>query len=139
MGADSQWAVQQAVYSALSNASALTSQLAAGDDSIFDHVPEDSAFPYITIFETTAQPFDTQVGNGMDMIIGIHSWSRYRGEKEIKNIMAAVYDALHDTALTITGHTHILTRFLNSQAVMDPDGLTRHGVQQFRIITEPSA
>ena len=45
-------------------------------------------------------------------------------------------DALDRQALSLTGHNLVLLRFEFSQAMLDPDGLTRHGVQRFRALTQ---
>ena len=103
---------------------------------IFDHVPPESAFPYLVIGESTSAPFDAKTLDGMESTLTLHDWSRYRGLREIKDIMAAVSNALDQQTLSLAGHTLILLRFEFATTFLDSDGLTRHGVQRFRAITQ---
>jgi len=135
MSADSQWPLQQALFAALSADATLQGMLGS-PARVFDHVPQDSAFPYVVIGEATSGPFDGKTENGMEQTLTIHAWSRYRGLKEVKQIMAAVTASLDDQALAISGHTLVLLRFELAATFLDPDGMTRHGVQRFRALTQ---
>ena len=135
MTADSQWPLQQGLHAALSGDAALQALL--GDPArIFDQVPQDSAFPYLVIGEDTTGPFDTKTESGMEHRLTIHSWSRYRGLKETKQLMAAVTAALDGAGLSVSGHELVLIRQEFGATFLDPDGLTRHGVQRFRALTQ---
>lgn len=135
MAADSQWALQQAVLTALTGDAALQA-LIGNPARVYDAVPPDPTYPYVVIGEGNAADWDTKDSDGMDQVMTIHAWSRYRGLKEAKQIMGAVLDALDQQALAVTGHTLVQLRFEFSDVLMDPDGLTRHGVQRFRALTE---
>ncbi|MFQ5774192.1 MAG: DUF3168 domain-containing protein [Kiloniellaceae bacterium] len=135
MSADSQWPLQQAVHAALSGDAALRALL-GGPARVFDHVPQGGAFPYVVIGEATSGPFDGKTENGMEQTLTIHTWSRYRGLKETKEIMAAVAAALDGQGLALAGHALVLLRFAFGATFLDPDGLTRHGVQRFRAVTQ---
>lgn len=138
MTLDSQWPVQQAVYSALTGDSTLVSLVST---RIYDHVPENAAFPYVELGEGTAVPgdVDTKTEDGMDQTIMIHTLSRYRGAKEAKQIMSAITEVLHDASLSISGHSLVMCSFEFSELFMEGDGLTRHGIQRFRVVTQESA
>jgi len=142
-----EYEIQKSVYLAL-RASTNLSALLAKDvndktkSAIYDNVPEavdagnDSVFPYVTIGDDTALEWDTDTSVGKEATLTIHSWSRYRGRKEVKQIQGAIYDVLHLSNLIITGYYSILMRSEYSETLVDPDGLTRHGVQRFRLIME---
>jgi hypothetical protein len=134
MPQDSLWPVQAAIYGVLAGAAPLTAQLADGADSVFDHVPQGSAFPYIVLGESAAQPLETQTGGGYDTTIDIHAYSRSLGMKEAKAIMAAISSALHQQDFAVTGQRLVFCRLQSQQ--LRQEGETRHGVQRFRIITE---
>lgn len=138
--------LQKAVVAKLFATAAVTSQLAAhafsaGKKAIYDDVPQAAspesvfAFPYVVVGDTTEIPFDADDFVGRESTITIHSFSRYRGKKEVKTIMDAVKAALHEQPLAVTGETTILVHFDFAEIVPDPDGRTRHGVQRFRVIT----
>ena len=142
-----EYAIQQSIYSAL-RANANLSALLAKDinnknnSAIYDNVPEsvdsgnDSVFPYVTIGDDTFLEWDTDNSVGKEGTLTIHSWSRYRGRKEVKEIQGAIYDVLHLSNLNITGYYSVLMLSEYSETLVDPDGLTRHGVQRFRLIVE---
>jgi len=140
MTADSQWEMQKAVYDILRADAALIAL--AGDGAsparttVYDRTPQDSAFPYIVVGEATALDWDTKSTDGMELTQTIHSWSRYSGAKEVKQIMGAIVDAIDGATMSLTGHTLILIRFEFSETLDDPDGRTRHGIQRFRALTQ---
>ncbi len=132
MTADAQWPLQGAIHAALV-ADVTLDGLISG--RVYDHVPQDSVYPYLVIGDATARDFDTKTEDGMEHTLTVHSWSRYRGLSEAKAIMAATADVLDGQGLTVTGHALTLIRFEFSATFLEPDGLTRHGVQRFRAIT----
>ncbi len=135
MTSDSLWPLQAALHAALTGDATLQGFL-GNPARVYDHVPQDSAFPYLVIGESHGGPFDTKTESGMEQRLTIHAWSRYRGLKETKEIMAAVSAALDGQSLTVAGHALILLSHESSATFLDPDGLTRHGVQRFRAVTQ---
>lgn len=127
-------AVQTALYSKLTGTTAITDLLASAT-SVYNKTPDEADFPYIVIGHDSATMWDSKTFNGLDISITLHIWSRYRGNKECLQIMGAVYDALHNQALTVSGQNHVLTQLEFSETMMDPDGLTFHGVQRYQILT----
>ena len=125
------FALQSSIYSALNNDSNLTGTLGA---TIFDDVPENSAYPYIVLGEDTANEYDTKDVKGSTSSLTIHVWSEYKGSKETKQIMDRVHDLLHDSNLSVSGYNLINLRFEFSDIMRDPDGITRHGVMRFRAV-----
>ena len=141
MSVDSQWETQQAVLTTLRGASGLTALLASGLSSIVDHAAADTLYPYVLIGEATARPgeADSKDSDAFEQTLTIHTWSQYRGLKEVKQIMAQIVSALDQASLTVTGHNLIQAQFEFSETFLDPDGLTRHGVQRFRVTTQVTA
>ena len=145
MGAE--YEIQKSVYLALRADTNLAGLLAKDVNdktkpAIYDNVPEavdagnDSVFPYVTIGDDTFLEWDTDNSQGKEATLTIHSWSRYRGRKEVKEIQGAIYNVLHLSNLNITGYYSVLMLSEYSETLVDPDGLTRHGVQRFRLIME---
>jgi hypothetical protein len=144
-------AVQQAVFDKLRVNSTLASLLAesvlAGsptEPAIYDAPPQQqeseaaSFFPYVVIGDDTAAEFDTDDVNGQETTITLHVWSRYRGKREVKLVIDALYDALHDVSLTIAGQSTVYCFWEFAESVPDPDPLIQHGVTRFRIATQES-
>lgn len=109
---------------------------------VYDAVPQavdagdNSAFPYVTIGDDSSSEFDTDTSIGFDTDCTIHVWSRYRGRREVKQIQKAIYDALHLHNLSVSGYHTVMVLFETADSFMDADGITRHGVMVFRIVTE---
>jgi hypothetical protein len=128
-------AVQQAVYDKLSADTAVTSLV----EGIFDSVPQGQAYPYITIGEDVHTEWDTATTDGSSCSISIHVWSRAgqkRGRMQTKEIQGAIYESLHKQELSLTGWDFVGVDCETSSSFVDQDGLTRHGVQIFRILIE---
>lgn len=134
MTAYSLWPAQAAVYSLLCAHAPLQALLPPGDPQIFDHVPQGALFPYIVIGDMAARPFETQASEGHDITLTLHSYSRYRGMKEAEALMTA----LHRIDFTIEGQVLIYCAETGAEIQLEPDGETRHGIQRFRLITEPA-
>ena len=123
--------IQQAIYTKLSNDAPLSAVV-----SIYDNAPQDGAFPYVTIGEDVLIEWDTDTELGVVGSITLHTWSRERGRKETKTIQGLIYDALHRTTLTSSGYKFVTIDQQEVSTNIDPDGLTRHGIQEFKVILE---
>lgn len=125
-------AIQTAVYNALKNDAGLMALI----EGVYDSVPQTETFPYVTIGEDTHAGWNTSTTLGTDVSVVINTWSRDRGRKETKLIQGEIYDALSRATLTYSGYDIINIEFEGSESFMDADGLTRHGVQSFRVLIE---
>ena len=137
MSAESIWDAQGGVFTRLAGVAALTSLLAAGANSILDHVPAGTVFPYVVLGEASSTPVDSQRTSGNDVTVTIHTYSRGFGMKQAKQIMLAIYDALHNVAFAVPNQTLVLCQCLDAHTLLEGDGLTRHGIQRFQLITDP--
>lgn len=138
MSPESQWDAQTALKTVLDAAPALTGLLAAGPNSIYDHVPATAAFPYVVIGQAQSRPWDTQEDTGLEQDITIQVYSRHRGYRETKLIMQALYDALHRQEFAVNNQIAISCLFTLGEVFLEADGLTRRGVQNYTVLTEPS-
>jgi len=129
-------ALQSGLYSLLAADTALT-DLLANSPGIYDHVPHDAMTPYVAIGDTIVNDWDTDDSRGLDAEATLHVWSEYRGRFEAKQIQDAIYNALHRTdQLTVAGASVIDVFQTYADTELDPDGLTRHGVQRITITLE---
>ena len=128
--ADHSLALQKTVFDALDGDSTLQSLVT----DVFDFVPESTAFPYVKVGEETAVDNGTKTLQGNEHTIMVHTWSRYRGRKEVKDIMARIYALLNNSSLSVSGASLVNARFEFADILVDPDGLTKHGVQRFRFV-----
>ena len=125
---DHSLALQKTVFDALDGDSTLQSLVT----DVFDFVPETTAFPYVKVGEETAVDNGTKTLQGNDHTLVIHTFSRYRGSKETKEIMSRIYALLHESSLTVSGASLVNLRFEFSDIIKENDGLTTHSLQRFR-------
>lgn len=97
-------------------------------------VPDGAPFPYVSKGSATSNPKNTKVTKGASTIYQIDVWGQ-RDDWEIHEIMMAVQDAL-DNFKAESDRTDVFYSSLNYSSVqLDPDGLTRHGILQYRIFS----
>lgn len=128
-GMSADWALQKAIYAALSADSVLSALV---DTRIHDNVPGNVLFPYLALGENETRDWP----GGMEHRLTIHVFSRRRGRTETKRIIGAVNAALHDAALTLQDHALVNLRFLDAASRREPDGETWRGTIRFRAVTE---
>ena len=122
-------ALQTAIYSALSGGQSVP-VYAQGS------VPDNAESRYIVIGNDTLIEWDTDGRTGFEATITIHTWdstAENRSYLPLKGIMGDIYNLLHRAELSITGYNTIGIDFEFSETYLDPDGLTRHGIQRFRV------
>lgn len=101
---------------------------------VFDNVPQETPAPYFSLGFPISTSYETDGRVGLNILMPIHSWSEYHGKGEVLLMQREVYAALHRAKLTITGYNCISILQENETMNLDPDGVTRHGIQQFRIL-----
>ena len=134
----SAYQLQFGIYTALDDDATLSALIVG----IYDNPAQagdpddDTLFPYVTISDGTSQPWDTDLDRGDEAIAEIHVWSRASNSLEAKEIQDAIYSVLHRGTIVISGSVFIGSDYITQTVQRDPDGITRHGVQEFRIIYE---
>lgn len=107
--------------------------------AVYDHVPFEpegapsDSFPYVEIGEAEASPFDNDSTLGAYVDATVHVWSRYKGRKQVDELLDKVYGLLHRATLTATGYKIVDCLFDFSDVLIESDGITRHGVIRFRL------
>ncbi len=130
------FALQAALFAALT-ADAGLAPLLGSPPRLYDDVPPRPAFPYVTFGQSTETDWSTGTDPGSEHVLTLHIWSKAAGRKEAQAIAAAIQSALHDAALSLSGHRLVNLRHEHSEARRDPDGETIHGLVRFRAVTEP--
>ena len=126
-------ALQAAAYARL------TSQL--GATPVYDFVPQDSAFPYVVVGETTSLAWDTKTADGQEFTVTLHAFTRGAGRKGLNALVEAVRLALHEHPLAVAGHAVAVLRCEFTQTLQEdgPEGdpgHTYHGVLRFRALLQ---
>lgn len=104
------------------------------DGRIYDDVPAPVTFPYIEIGEAIDTTDDTSDTDGVEQVLSIRVWSRYRGHKEVKGIVASIRTALNEKSLTVIGAASCLSFVDSVIHTDDPDGVTRLATVRVRLI-----
>lgn len=120
----SMWNIQRAIYGELNGVISVP---------VYDFVPQDTEYPYVTIGEDTALAWDTNTETGLEATLTIHTWTRDRGRKATKEIQKEIYDILHRATFGVSGGDMVGIDFEFSETLLDPDGHTHHGIQRFRV------
>lgn len=121
--------IQTAIYGVL-NSGQVTPVYSQGD------VPDNASDRYIIIGNDTMTEWDTDGQTGFEGTIVIHTWDTTAANRSfipLKEIMGDVYNLLHRAELSLISYNAIGLDFEFSETFLDPDGLTRHGVQRFRV------
>ena len=130
--------LQLGIYTALNDDTALSALIVGVYDnpSQAGDPGDDTAFPYVTISDGTSTPWDTDTDRGDEAIAQVHVWSRASNALQVKQIQDAIYGVLHRGTISISGSVFIGSDYITQTVQRDPDVITRHGVQEFRIIYE---
>ena len=127
--------LQKAVFSALNASTALNDLL--GGARIFDDVPPQTSFPYVTFGQSQERDWSTGSESGGEHILTLHVWSRRAGRRQAQEVIEAIRNALHDRPVTLENYRLVGLRHEFSEIRRDPDGETWHGLSRFRAVTEP--
>ena len=134
-----QVAITKAIIGELRGNTALTSLLVdyVGADGVFYHVPQNfNAYPYVVVYDIDLNSDNNDVTLAFDGVINIHTWSDKRDISVIGDIMKEVYNTLNRADFSIDDYVLIDIMQENEIVLRDPDGITLHGVQRFRIILQ---
>ena len=131
----SSWALQSSIFQALANSPELTSLL--GGERIYSNPPPAAQFPFITLGQTVNLDWSTGTEDGTEHSLTLHVWSRADSAAEVHEIIQVIRMVLHDQPLTLDDHYLINLRHEFTEARIDPDGETLHGIVRYRAVTEP--
>ena len=103
---------------------------------VYDSVPDNPVFPYITVGEGDETSDDADCIDGLEISLDIDVWSRGSGFPEAKKISDEIRKALKTSELTIPTNALVYFRHRQTRFLRDPDGKTSHAVLQFEAFVE---
>lgn len=127
--------LQKILYTTLNGDTTLQTLL-GGVNKVYDHVPQDSVYPYITL---QPLPF-TDRGNftfeGFSCEYQINVWYRApgRGMKSVQDIQARIDALLHKVSLCVDSWNVVNTRRTFIDIVVQDDNVTLQGIQRFNLL-----
>lgn len=123
------WPIQVAVRTVLLADTQLTAD-------VYDHVPEDATFPYITVGEATEVADNTHQTFGHQSTVTLHIWTKARSHKPGLEILQHVKRLLDRQPLDVDGRHTVQVRHEFAQTLRDPDPEIRHIPVRFRVTTQ---
>lgn len=107
-------------------------------DRIYDHVPDNAVFPYVTYGSDQVLADKADCVNGFEVFTQIDVWtgSESVGQPEMKRIAGIVREAIDEQELVLDEHAFVLIEHDNTQYLDDPDGVSHHAAVTFRSLVE---
>jgi hypothetical protein len=109
-------------------------------NGVYDlQVPESAvpSFPYVVVGEANEIADNRHDRLGRRVSVTIHAYSRYRGRKEVTEIMDRINTLVEGKSLAIPGGGwHCVTCFLESAIVLEEDVGQSHGVLRYSVRLE---
>lgn len=105
---------------------------------VYDDAPQSAPYPFITLGQSVVRDWSTGTEDGAEHDLTLHVWSRSGGKKQVQEILEAIKLVLHDRPLALPDHHLVNLRHELSEARLDPDGDTFHGIVRYRAVTEPA-
>lgn len=96
----------------------------------------DTLFPFVVVGDDSARDWSTKTNSGQEIDCTIHTWSRYQGYGELKQINSMVIESISESDLILDGFEVVHRNLDMEQVFRDSDGRTRHGVLRFRFLIQ---
>lgn len=139
--------VQIAVYNHLASDDTIITLLGENSASVnlsnkvFDHVPQDTAYPFVVVQINPWEDRGSYTKEGLEATLSIHVWYRPgitsvtgRGDKQVQAIQKRIDEILHANQIPISGWKNLIFRRALIDILVEPDNVTRHGIQQFKLL-----
>lgn len=127
------FALQKAVYERLTASASLAEHL-GNPPRVFDAPPPAAPFPYAVIGEASLSKIAGHDAVAHDFRIEI--FSRHAGRREVKLVIDAIVQVLHEADFPVEGARLVNCRFVFGDIFRAEDGETFRGLMRFRCVTE---
>ena len=103
---------------------------------VYDEVPPNPTFPYISLGDPQVLPDDADCIDGTEIFWQIDGWARDPTFPMTKKISKAIVAALHNQDITVDGYAVIVSELNTTNHLRDPDGITRHCAVSIRFLIQ---
>jgi hypothetical protein len=124
---DPSLALQQALYQRL------TAELSC---PVYDAVPEEAAFPYVTLDYEVAANRDFLASRLDERFLYLSVWSQYPGQAEVKRLMGEIDAAVHGQSLPLASGQSTRISVRRKSTNREPDGRTYQGQVVLQVLTQ---
>ena len=134
---------QQTIYEVLSTDETLQDLIGGlghktipGDSKIYDRVPNEKNYPYITIGDIQWADRGNHTWEGWRAVLTVNVWYRDPGaaRKAVQAIQKRIDELIHKTEPCIEGWNIVGLRRSTSNIIIEPDNITLHGIQKFNLM-----
>lgn len=125
--------LQGAIVARLKAVSAVTALIG---QRVYDAVPASPTFPYVSFGPSDELADNAECIHADEVTFQIDAWSRAVGFPEVRQVGAAVRDALHEHEFNLTANAFVSFEHRTTRVFRDPDGITSHAAIEFRAIVE---
>lgn len=108
-------------------------------DRVYDKIPNTPTFPYVSLGEVQVLPELGENTDAAQAFVTLHAWSRFTSSNAVRAGGKYLITALHDKDLIIADGSVLSVLLESSRHIPDPDGLTKHGIYTFTILTDANA
>lgn len=122
----------QAVYDTLTGDGALMAAITG----IYSYAPQETAAPYITAEIKEVKPYQASGLNAFEIEYELCCFSSESGFSELYDITEKTYNALQDSAASLSGYTVINTRFIESEYERLKDGIGTKATLSYRSVIQ---
>lgn len=103
---------------------------------VFDHVPPQAEFPYITFGTASTYDWSTSTERGGEHLLTLHVWTHRASRKTVFDIMDRIEQLLPSGPLPLEGHTLVSIRLEYTQTALADSRGSFAGVMRYRAVTE---
>lgn len=100
---------------------------------VYDYVPQNQAFPFITIGDVAWNDRSSHTTDGYTGDFTIHVWTEAHGRKTNYAIQKRIDELINTGTITISGWNNLSMRRTLTNTLVEADTLTVHGVCRYRI------
>lgn len=103
---------------------------------VFDHVPQQAEFPYITFGAASTYDWSTFTERGGEHLLTMHVWNHRPGRKTVFDIMDRLERLLLSASLTLEGHKLVSLHLEYTQTTLAESRAAFAGIMRYRAVTE---
>lgn len=131
---DASLEIQKKEYNDLKGGS--VTNIDANTVTIYEHVPQGTAAPYVKIGQANLNRWSTKDAEGADIVTTLHAFSREASYEEVKSMLHEIASTLTDAEfdLSAVNHNLIMQQAADSQPdiveekVENSDVMLKHGI-----------
>ncbi|PRD51162.1 DUF3168 domain-containing protein [Phyllobacterium myrsinacearum] len=103
---------------------------------VFDHVPQQAEFPYVTFGTASTYDWSTSTERGGEHLLTLHVWTHRASRKTVFDIVDRIERLLLSAPLALEGHTLVSLRLEYTQTALADSRDSFAGIMRYRAVTE---